>query len=164
MSLAALAASAELTKGFLSQVERDLTSPSVATLLRVCQALELPLGELFDGDDRPLVRSAERVPIVFGGRGMNEYRLTPSHERRVMVLMSEVAPGGGSGEEEYSLASDAEVLHVLDGMLDVQVGGARYRLGPGDTLTFDASTAHSWQNPSTVLPTRVLWVLTPALA
>jgi quercetin dioxygenase-like cupin family protein len=163
LSLAGLAERSGLTKGFLSQVERDLTSPSVGTLLRLCRVLDLPVGHLFDGARTPLVRAGERPPIAFGGTGVSEFRLTPVDETRVMVLLSEIAPGGGSGEEPYSLASDAEVAHVLEGTLHVEVDGAHYLLAPGDSLTFDAAAPHRWHNPSAALPTRVLWFLAPAL-
>jgi transcriptional regulator with XRE-family HTH domain len=163
LSLAALAEQSGLTKGFLSQVERDLTSPSVGTLLRLCRALELPVGHLFDGAHTPLVRAGERTQIAFGGSGVSEFRLTPAEEPRAMLLLSEIAPGGGSGEDPYSLGSDAEIAYVLEGSLHIEVGGSVHRLSAGDALSFDASTPHRWHNPSAAMPTRVLWFLTPAL-
>ena len=163
LSLSGLAERAGLTKGFLSQVERDLTSPSVGSLLRLCRALDLPVGRLFDGAHTPLVRAGERTPIAFGGSGVSEFRLTPAEESRVMVLLSEIAPGGGSGDEPYSLGADAEVAHVIEGSLHVEVGGTHHVLAAGDTLTFDAGAAHRWHNPSAAVPARVLWFLVPAL-
>ncbi len=80
-----------------------------------------------------------------------------------MCLQSDIAPGGGSGEEAYRLDSDAEFVHVLTGSLEVHVGDAIYRLAGGDSLTFDAGSPHRWLNPSPVVPARVLWVLAPAL-
>jgi transcriptional regulator with XRE-family HTH domain len=163
LSLVELAERAGVTKGFLSQIERDRTSPSVGTLLRLCRALDLPVGRLFDGAHTPLVRAGERTPISFGGSGVSEYRLTPAEEGRVLLLLSEIAPGGGSGDEPYSLSSDAEIAHVLEGSLQIEVGGTPYTLTAGDTLTFDAGAPHRWHNPSAALPTRVLWVLAPPL-
>jgi transcriptional regulator with XRE-family HTH domain len=163
LSLAGLAEQSGLTKGFLSQVERDLTSPSVGTLLRLCRALELPVGHLFDGAQTPMVRAGERTPIAFGGSGVSEFRLTPADSRRAMLILSEIAPGGGSGDDAYSLASEAEVAHVLEGSLHIEVGGAHHVLSAGDTLSFDPSAPHRWHNPSAAMPTRVLWFLTPAL-
>jgi transcriptional regulator with XRE-family HTH domain len=163
LSLGDLAERSGLTKGFLSQVERDLTSLSVGALLRVCAALDLPVGELFSGGQGPLVRAAERAPVAFGGQGVTEYQLTPAQESRLLVLESEIAPGGGSGEDAYELDSDAEFLHVLEGMLDVEVAGTRYRLAAGDSLTFDAGAPHRWSNPSSARSARVLWVLAPSL-
>lgn len=163
LSLAALADRSGLTKGFLSEVERDLTSPSVGSLLRVCAALDLPIGDLFDADQGPVVRAAERTPVAFGGQGVDEFQLTPAGERRLLVLQSDIAPSGGSGDEPYSLASEAEFVHVLQGTLDIEVEGTRFRLAAGDSMTFDAAAPHSWGNPSRSQPTRVLWVLVPAL-
>lgn len=164
LTLATVAERAGVTKGFLSEIERDLTSPSVGTLLRVCATLELSVGELFAGQGAPLIRAAERTPIAFGGEGVSEFRLTPAGETRVLVLMSEVAPGGGSGEEDYALAAEVEVAHVLEGALQVELDGQRHELAAGDSLTFSASTPHRWRNPSTAFPTRVLWTIVPALS
>lgn len=164
LTLDELAQRSELTKGFLSQLERDLTTPSVGSLLRICEVLDLPVGELFDTQQGPLVRAAQRAPIAFGGSGVDEFQLTPAAERRLLVLASEIAPGGGSGEEAYRLASEAEFVHVLDGLLDIEIDGVEYRLAAGDSLTFDADAPHRWHNPGSVRPTRVLWVLVPALS
>ncbi len=163
LTLADLAGRTALTKGFLSQVERDLTSPSVGSLVRLCDALGITAGHLLDGSPGPVVRSAERTPIRFGGEGVGEFRLTPAGEERLLVLQSDVAPGGGSGDEAYGLASSAEFVHVLEGVLDVEVAGTRHRLAAGDSLTFDAPAPHRWANPSSVLPARVLWVIVPGL-
>jgi transcriptional regulator with XRE-family HTH domain len=163
LSLSAVAARSGLTKGFLSEVERDLTSPSVGSLLRLCGALDLSIGELFDADQGPVVRAAERAPIGFGGQGVDEFQLTPAGERRLLVIQSDIAPAGGSGTEPYSLGSDAEFVHVLAGTLDVAVAGSSFRLAAGDSMTFDAGAPHTWANPSRSQPARVLWVLVPAL-
>ena len=163
LSLALLAQRSGLTKGFLSEVERDLTSPSVGSLLRVCAALDLSIGELFAAGQGPIVRAADRAPIAFGGHGVDEFQLTPAGEPRLLVLQSDIAPGGGSGDEPYGLGADAEFVHVLAGMLDVVVEGTRFRLAEGVSRTFDAAIPHTWANPSSTRPARVVWVLVPAL-
>lgn len=163
LSLAELAGRAELTKGFLSQVERDLVSPSVGSLLRVCEALGVGVGDLFEPAPGPLVRAAGRSPIAFGGTGIDEYQLTPAGERRLQVIQTEIAPGGGSGDEAYGLAGEAEFVHVLAGTLDLEVAGEAYRLATGDSLTFDAGQPRRWRNASAVTVARVLWVIVPAL-
>ena len=163
LTLTELAARTLITKGFLSQVERDLTSVSVGTLVRLCDALQISPGELLAGSDGPIVRAGERPEVGFGGDGVAEFRLTPADETRILVLQSDIAPGGGSGDEPYRLASEAEFVHVLAGTLDIEVAETWHRLSAGDSLTFDAAAKHRWKNPSPAFATRVLWVLAPAL-
>lgn len=151
LSLAELAERSDLTKGFLSQVERDLTSPSVAPCCACARR-----SSCRSASCSAAARDRWRTPVAFGGQGVTEYQLTSAQEARLLVLESEIAPGGGSGEDAYELDCDSEFLHVLDGMLDVEVAGTRYRLAAGDSLTFDAGAPHRWWNPSSARPARVL--------
>ncbi len=162
LSLTQLARRTGLTKGFLSQVERDLASPSVASLLTICDALGIPIGALFQPAQTDLVRVAERPRINFGGERVTEYLLTPAGERRLQVIESYLEPGGGSGEGLYALPAEAEFVHVFAGTLELELEGTRYRLTAGDSLTFPARAAHSWRNPSAGKWTHVLWVLVPS--
>jgi transcriptional regulator with XRE-family HTH domain len=162
MSLDDVALSTGLTKGFLSQLERDRVSASVASLLRVCDALGIRIGSLFETSRADLVRHDERQPINFGGEGVSEHLLTPGGDRRIQVIQSEIAPGGGAGEEQYALSGDAEFVHVLRGVLELVVQGDTYLLGPGDSMTFSPRDPHTWRNKSTDEDALVLWVLTPS--
>ena len=69
-----------LTKGFLSRLERDEVSPSVASLVAVCDAVGIRVGELFQTPATSLVRAGEGRPINFGGRGVREELLTPAQQ------------------------------------------------------------------------------------
>lgn len=164
LTLEQVATRSGLTKGFLSQVERDLASPSVGSLLRVCEVLDVAVGALFESPQGPLVRAADRTPVQLGGAGVEEFQLTPAGERRLVVISGEIAPGGGSGEEAYGMAGEVEFVHVLDGVLELEVDGVGHRLAAGDSLTFDPGAPRRWRNPGTVSRTRVLWVLTPGFA
>lgn len=66
-----VARSTGLTKGFISRIERDMTSPSVSTLVTVCAALSLPVGELFVTPKTDVVRAAEApyIQLMRPGRG-----------------------------------------------------------------------------------------------
>ncbi len=162
LSIAQLAAATGLTKGFLSQLERDLTSASVASLVNICDALGIRIGSLFEASRTDLVRRSERPRINFGGVGVTEYLLSPDSDSRIQVIESHIAPGGGGGDELYSLNSDAEFVHVVAGRLEVVVRRDVYRLGPGDSLTFSPRDPHTWRNPSQSEEAVVFWVLTPS--
>lgn len=163
LTLAQLAEASDLTKGFISKLERDRANISVAALIRICEALDVRPGELFDAPTGQVVRRDAYPPINFGGNDMTEYLLTPRGERRIQAILSAIRPGGGSGQEAYRLPVDVEFALVLDGVLDVDVDGETVSLAAGDALTFPATNAHAFRNPSADRVTRVLWVFSPAL-
>ncbi len=111
LTLTAVAAQAGLTKGFLSRLERDEVSPSVASLVTLCGVLGIGVGQLFEPPVTSLVRAAEAPPIDFGGQGVREVLLTAGVQRELQVIRSVVEPGGGGGDELYALA--CEVLWAL---------------------------------------------------
>jgi transcriptional regulator with XRE-family HTH domain len=162
-TVADVAAESGLTKGFVSKLERDLTSASVASLLRVCEALGISVGSLFGQAKGEVVRRGEYPPINFGGTGVREYLLTPSAEKRVQAILSEIEPGGGSGNEPYSLPADVEFVLVLAGRLVIDVAGERFTLDVGDAFTFPSAERHAFVVPRDSGPTEVLWVICPAL-
>lgn len=163
LTLAQLADASELTKGFISKLERDQANTSVAALIRICAALGIRPGELFDAPVGQVVRRDAYPAINFGGTDLTEYLLTPRGERRIQAILSEIRPGGGSGEEPYELPVDVEFAVVLDGELEVDIDGVAVSLATGDALTFPANNTHAFRNPSTSGVTRVLWVFSPAL-
>src|SRR3954454_13180506 len=113
LTLAAVAEQAGLTKGFLSRLERDEVSPSVASLVTVCGVLGMSVGSLFEAPETSLVRSGEAPPINFGGRGLREYLLTAGSQRQLQVIRSIVQPGGGGRSELCALACDVEIGYVV---------------------------------------------------
>lgn len=162
-TLTEVAQASDLTKGFLSKLERDLANPSVTSLMRLCQVLEISVASLLEGHTGELVRSGEYPRINFGGERLSEFLLTPRGERRLQAILSEIAPAGGSGEELYSLPAEIEFALVLAGRLTVQLEDEQLRLEAGDALTFSAQTPHAFYNPDPAASTRVLWVFAPAL-
>ncbi|MCG5213184.1 XRE family transcriptional regulator [Streptosporangium sp. KLBMP 9127] len=153
---------AGLTKGFLSRFERGQVSISVASLLRLCAALDLDVAELFGDPGGSLVRAESRPRVQFGGNGMTEFQLTPKDEQRLQVLLSVIEPGGGSGQEPYTLPVDIEFVHVLGGELAVDAGGEEITLAEGDAFLFPGNCPHTFINRGGVAA-KVLWVLSPAL-
>src|ERR1700722_15297768 len=101
-SMAEVAEEAGLTKGFLSKLERDLANVSVASLIRLCDALGVSVGSLFQPPKGGVGRGVGPV-INSGGTGVKEFPPPPVHERRVQAILSDLEPGGGSGDEPYAL-------------------------------------------------------------
>jgi transcriptional regulator with XRE-family HTH domain len=136
LSLDQVARAIGVNKSFVSKLEHDTVAPSVATLLRYCDAVGIRPGTLFDPPPTNLVRRNQRRPIDLGGQGMSEYLISGDGQDQLMGLYSEIGPGGGSGAEPYTLRSAADLVHVLEGRLEITVDDVTYILEPGDTLTF----------------------------
>jgi transcriptional regulator with XRE-family HTH domain len=162
MTLRAVADRAGVTESFLSQVERDIASPSIATLRRIATALGTSIGTLLDsaGPHGQVVRRADRKIVTYPGLGARDAFLTDGANARLQVIESVIEPGGGTGPEAYAHESDEECLVVLDGCLDLWVGDEEYRLEAGDAIRYPSRVAHRNQNPGPSLA-RVLFVLTP---
>jgi transcriptional regulator with XRE-family HTH domain len=157
-----VAASAEVTKGFISRIERDETSPSVATLVTICEVLSLPIGTLFEAPQTDVVRKADAPRIQMTGAGADERLLTPRGQARLQLIQSVIEPGGTGGAELYTLNCELEVLHVLKGTIDVIFSKDTQRISAGDTVTFSGREPHSWVNPDPTRNAEVMWVIAPA--
>jgi transcriptional regulator with XRE-family HTH domain len=161
-TLRELAGRAGVTESFLSQVERGVASPSIATVQRIARALDQSIAELFAEKESVglVVRAGERRRVAYPGLGAVDEFLTRSTDGRLQVILSTIEPGGGTGEEAYSHDSDEEVVVVLEGELDLWVGDEHYRLRAGDAVTLGSRVPHRNTNPGPAVA-RVLFCITP---
>lgn len=162
LTLRDVAERAGVTESFLSQVERDVTSPSIATVHRIARALGLSIAQLFaeDADTGRVVRREARRRVAYPGlRSVDEF-LTSNMAGRLQVIMSTIEPGGGTGEEPYTHDSDEEVVVVLAGVLDLWVADEHYVLREGDAITFPSRLPH-WNANHGDDPVQVMFCLTP---
>jgi transcriptional regulator with XRE-family HTH domain len=163
LSLKEVAMRSDLTPSFLSQVERNLTSPSVASLRKVAQAFGVPLTSLFQGPTLPenhVVRRKDRRQLIHPSRQWSDYLLTPNLTGKLQVILSVIEPGGGSGDEAYAHDSDEECVVILRGRLEFWVGSDWYLLEEGDSIVFESRIPHRNCNPGPD-QAEVLWITTP---
>src|SRR5690349_18114123 len=161
-TLRELAGQAAVTESFLSQVERGVASPSIASVQRIARALDTSVAELFAADDSAgtVVRVGDRRKIVYQGLGAVDEFLTRGTDGRLQVIYSTIQPGGGTGDEAYTHDSDEEVVVVLEGSLDLWIGPEHYRLEAGDAVTHSSRVPHRNTNPGPGVA-RVLFCITP---
>jgi transcriptional regulator with XRE-family HTH domain len=138
LSLRELAERVGLTASFLSQIERDLASPSIESLRKISDALEVPIFHfLIEPDTRsPVVRRGERAELKLHGSNLTYQLMTPDLSRKMEVFMAEREPG----EEKITIPlrqQTEEFIYVLQGQLEIQLGEERYLLDPGDSIYFD---------------------------
>jgi transcriptional regulator with XRE-family HTH domain len=163
LSLKDLAAQAGLSRAFVTQIERNQTSPSVASISRIANVLGVTLSELFAAPHiaEGLVRRDERIRITYAGNKYFDEVLTPSVSGRLLVLFCTIEPGADSGHELYSHDADEECVIVMQGTLEVVVEDDVFTLGPGDALTLSSRRQHGFKNAGTE-QVQAFWVMTPA--
>ncbi|MFB7112540.1 MULTISPECIES: cupin domain-containing protein [unclassified Streptomyces] len=163
LTLEKLAEKTGLSRSYLSNVERDVNSPTINTLRTIVEALGTTLSQLFravDREHRVLTRPDQRVELTRSGvEGVTYTLLNPKHGGRIEMMMLEVAPGASSGGNPHTHGGE-EVGLLLSGELDYWVDGVHYRLQPGDCVSFDSSVSHRYSNPGDV-PAVCVWTETP---
>ena len=161
LTIEQLAAATGLTKGFISQLERDRTAPSLSSIARICDALGVRLSHIFEAEPPPaLVRRHERA-VADAAFSTRSYLLSSREEPRFQVIESEVAPAAGAGDELSSLPGEVEFVYVLEGILELRVSEETHVLAAGDAITYRLGKPHTWRNASNSKPLRVLWVSVP---
>jgi transcriptional regulator with XRE-family HTH domain len=161
LTIEQVAVASGLTKGFISQLERDRTAPSLSSIARICDALGVRLSHIFEREPGPeIVRRHDRQ-VIDDYHPTRNFLLSSRDEAHFQAIESEVVPGGGAGDELYSLPGEVEFVYVLEGRLELKVGADVHLLDAGDAMTYQLSKPHTWRNPSETANLRVLWVAVP---
>jgi transcriptional regulator with XRE-family HTH domain len=161
MTLEQVAQAADLTKGFLSQLERGLSKASVASLRRICAAIDIPVSAVLEAPRPGPVAIDDAQELSFGGTGALDRLLTPPDFPGFQVLHATVEPGGYSPRGGRSDPNGSHFVLVLDGTFELVVNDQPYCLSPGQSITFTGTDRYSWRNPSEDISTRLVWVLSP---
>lgn len=156
-----LADRAELSKGFISQVERELTSPSIATLTDILQCLGTDLKEFFsEFEDRQIVFKEKDYFIKEDEVAGNSMQwVVPNAQKNMMepVLLT-LEPGGCSPVDEPH--SGEEFGHVKRGSVTICIGKDRHKAKKGESFYYTANKTHYIENTGNK-PAVVLWVSSP---
>ena len=145
LSLDAVAKLSGVSRSMVSQIERGESSPTVATLWNLTQALQVDFAGLLEGRTAPGIEviRAEAAPVIGGrGRGVQIRILSPAEaagEHEVYDLRFEA---GGQLVSDPHGPGCREHLTVLEGNVVVLSGDDRQSLGPGDTARYFADRPH----------------------
>lgn len=143
MSLKDVAGKTGLTSSFLSQVERDLADPSITSLRKIAEALGIPIFYfLLNHDDQnPVVRKNERKVLRFPQSNLTYELLSPDLNRKMELMLGRLKPGAASCEEPLAHPGEEFIL-VLEGVMEIDIGGDTYCLEHGDSIYYYASIPH----------------------
>ncbi len=162
MTLEALGKSAEVSVGYLSQVERDHATPSLGTLAQIARALGLGI-DYFVAAPTPqtaLTRAEDRSRFSVDGSSIVYERLTTDFPGSTLSSFLMTVPPGYQSE---TVAHEGEeILYVLEGSITQRLDGEEMVMRAGDSLHFRGNRPHSWSN-HTNQPARLLWTGTLTL-
>ena len=152
-----------LTPSAISQIERGLSNPSVGSLKAIADALGTTLGALFTGDAREirrpmLVHEANRM-VLSPSPGVTCHLLTANLAGKIQFMLSTYEPGVTTGDRLCSHGGE-ECTLVLQGTMELQVGGETYVLKEGDSIRFECAVPHHVTNVGRK-PLRAIWAITP---
>lgn len=161
LTLEELASRSELTKGFLSQLERNLTSPSIDSLDDILEALGTNLADFFKEDK--VEQYVFREPDFFIDERENctVHWIVPNTQKNRMEPILLTLPGGG---ESFEVAphNGEEFGYVADGTVTLICDGQRSVLRRGETFYLHGQTFHTLKNENKAAA-QILWVSTPPL-
>jgi transcriptional regulator with XRE-family HTH domain len=165
MTLQELSIGTKLSVGYLSQVERGLSAPSISALQAIAKALDVTVSWFFraseDGEGSEsayIVRGPERRKLRFES-GITDELLSPNLAGALELLVSRFPPGSASGTQPYTHRGEEGGL-VVEGMLELWIENEKFLLKAGDSFSFPSTKPHRYRNPSK-RETVVLWVITP---
>jgi transcriptional regulator with XRE-family HTH domain len=156
-----LADRAELSKGFISQVERDLTSPSIATLKEMLECLGTNLKDFFA--DTPEVKTVYKKQDMFTKTDAEQkteivWLLPGAQGCSLEPILLTIEPGGSTWPDHPHEGD--EFGYVLSGTVTLHLGEKKMRVRRGESFFYSPKHAHHLENTGKV-PARVLWISSP---
>ncbi len=157
-----LADRCELSKGFISQLERNLTSPSIATLTDILEGLGTSLRAFFgEPSDEKVVFSAQDMfekqdADTLNGRII--WLVPTAQKNRMEPIIVELGPGGST--QPMPPHEGEEVGYVLTGTVHLVVGTQVHRVRTGESFCIHPGDSHRILNPGK-RPAKVLWISSP---
>ncbi|MGJ5204498.1 cupin domain-containing protein [Bradyrhizobium sp. HKCCYLR20261] len=165
LSLETVAAQTELSIGFLSQIERGLSSPSLRVLATLADVLGVGIAALFGtspgGDaasDAVVTRGAQRPELKLWRTGVSKQLLSAAGaDNKLNLFLVHLEPRGSTGDELYTHDGEEAGL-VLEGEMILTVDAETWSLKTGDSFRFASRRPHRFSNPADDAKAVVLWV------
>lgn len=156
-----LADRAELSKGFISQIERDLTSPSIATLVDILQCLGTDLKDFFQDtpEEQIVFRDLDYFEKVDTELQNKIEWIIPNAQKNIMEPIRLTLEPGGSTYPDVPHEGE-EFGYVLQGSITIHLGSKTYKAKKGESFYFVPNTSHYLQAGSKS-GAIVIWVSTP---
>ena len=162
LTLKTVAEKASISEGFLSQVENDVNSPSVDTLIRICNAIGVNAGDLLSQVSKQekivLIRKSEWDEIDLSHTGFVTRRFFPPDHRTIIDSSILVVEPGKSIPVRKNIKNGQEVLCVLKGTIELMLSEETVALVEGDSVHFQSNPDSQKITNTSTTTSFVLWV------
>ena len=154
-----LADRSELSKGFISQLERNLTSPSITTLMDILQCLGTSIGEFFnEAPDEQIVFGKQDYFVKEDTEYKNEIKwIIPNAQKNTIEPIYLTLQAGGSTCPDTPHEGE-EFGYVLKGKVEIHLGKRSYIAKKGDAFYYKADKTHYLKG---IEQTELIWVTSP---
>jgi transcriptional regulator with XRE-family HTH domain len=163
LTLKQLADECDLTASYISQVEHEKASPSIASLRKIAQALGVRTIDFFADEiinDPKVLKENQWTQVTlprWEAHVRQLVRLVGS--KRMQPFYTVIPPKGGTREKPYAHEGE-EFGIVLEGEMVMTIGNEVYEIGPMTSFYYSSLLPHSWKNKGSK-PCRVVWVVSP---
>jgi transcriptional regulator with XRE-family HTH domain len=161
LSMQQLANRSGVSPAAIHKIEHSHMIPTITTLMKLAAALNRSVAFFVDEEDigRPAVftPAAERKPVLTSKHGLELESISGPYGQFLLAgAVATLEHGADSGPQAMEHPGE-ELVHVLDGRIEICVDDDMYRLGVGDSLHFRTDRPHRWRNLADG-PTRAVWM------
>ncbi len=167
LSLQQLSDRSDVSPAAIHKVEQGNMVPTITTLLKLAAALDRPVSYFVDEEEATpsyvvYTPAKERRKVFTSHEGIDLSGISgPYGQYFVASAIAEVEPGASSGEAPLRHPGE-ELIYMLAGTLEVEVGDQVIRLTSGDSVHFRTDREHRWRNPTKRTAKAVWMALRPA--
>lgn len=163
LSISELSEKTKLSTGLISQIERNMVTPSVTSLYKIAKGLDVSIAYFFDEDNKadlnPIVKRNNRKKIKTSNSNAIYESLTPDMNRKIEFLYITLEKDDSSHKDLISHEGE-ECGIVIEGKLLVKTTKGDYILEEGDSISFDSTIPHRYINIGDKV-CKSIWAMTP---
>jgi len=162
ISIKEIAQKTNLSNSLISQVERNLITPSLPTLVKISKVLEVPIVSFFleaGVSSDCVVRKKDRKKLVISPSGVVFQLLSPDINRKIEFLLVEIKGKSGDYKELVSYRGE-KCGYVIKGKLEIKLGDNTYYLEEGDSIYFQSRIPHRFKSADGKKVVSI-WAITP---
>lgn len=144
LTIEELARRSSISTGLLSQLERGIGNPSLSTLTRLAQALDIPIGAFFTGSDDEadiVVHPHTRKRLVLAEKNLTYELLVPDLQGALSMLHIEMPPEFTNEHDPFRHPGE-ECMLVLNGRIETHAEERTFILSAGDSIRFTSRIPH----------------------